>query len=80
MLLDDTSSSVWLIERGAGGRIGLVGVAFNRRITAQYDLAETQYFQGSLSMVRLDPVGSDRPDEPAGCDTSETPADMKPKF
>ena len=79
VLLDDPSSSIWLIERGPPGRIGLVGVAFNRRITARYDLTETWYFQGELSMLRLDPIGADRPDSRARCDTVETPADMKPK-
>ena len=56
-----------------------MGVAFNRRITAHYDLAETSTSKAMLSMLRLDPVGVDRPDSRAGCDTVKTPADMKPK-
>jgi hypothetical protein len=79
-LFEDTTESIWFVERGAAGRLGLVGLAFDRQLTDHYELTDTWYFRGGLSMVRLDPIGLDRPRPEARCDTVETPDDMKPKL
>lgn len=78
ILLEDTTSSIWYIERGGPGRVSIVGLAFDGEMMAHYELHEAWYFRGQLTLVRLDPVDADRPRSRAACDTVETPADMRP--
>jgi hypothetical protein len=78
VLLEDTTTSIWYVERGGGGRLSVVGLAFDPEVTARYVLHDAWYFQGELTLVRLDPVEADRPRSRAACDTVETPADMRP--
>jgi mannosyltransferase len=78
VLFEDTSSSIWYVDRLAAGRLGIVGMAFDADIAARYDQSDPWYFQGDLTLMRLDPIGSGRPQGDAPCDTVPTPADMLP--
>lgn len=72
-LLEDTTRSIWYVERGGGGRMSIVGLAFDGEVTAHLELHEPWYFAGDLTLVRLDPVDGDRPRSRAACDTVENP-------
>lgn len=75
VLLEDPTRSVWFVDRGELGRAAIAGLAFDEEVGHAYRLAEPPwYFEGSLVLVRLDPVGSDRPRQVAPCDTVPPPA------
>jgi hypothetical protein len=78
VLFEDTSRSIWYVDRLASGRLGIVGMAFDADIAARYDQSDPWYFQGDLTLMRLDPIGSGRPRGDAPCATVATPADMLP--
>lgn len=70
-LLEDTTGSIWYVERGWAGRVSVAGLAFDSEVMARYELHEAWHFEGELSLTRLDPVGADRPRGGAPCDTVE---------
>lgn len=76
VMLEDTSGSIWYVDRTLNGRLRIVGMAFDSRLRAAYDLVEPWYFLGGLTLTRLDPVGSRRPRGEAPCDVAPRPADM----
>jgi Dolichyl-phosphate-mannose-protein mannosyltransferase len=78
VFFEDTSRSIWFVDRLARGRHGVLGLAFDEDVTARFDVIDPWYFEGELTLARLDPVGSDRPRSTGSCDTVPTPADMRP--
>jgi mannosyltransferase len=75
-VLADTSASFWYVDRGPIGRLAIYGIAIDQQVTDHYVVREPPwYFQGGVVMVRLDPVGSDRPRATAACDTIDPPED-----
>jgi hypothetical protein len=78
VFFEDTSGSIWFVDRLARGRHGVLGLAFDEDVTARFDVIDPWYFEGELTLARLDPVGSDRPRAVGSCDTVPTPADMRP--
>jgi hypothetical protein len=78
VMFADTSRSIWYVDRLPEGRLGIVGMAFDRQVAARYELVDPWYFGGDLTLTRLDPVGSHRARAQAPCDVVPTPADMRP--
>lgn len=71
LLLNDTTTSVWLVERLRIGRTYVAGFAFDAEIADHYEMTEW-FFQGDLTLVRFDPIGAERP-APVPCDTVPNP-------
>lgn len=75
LLLDDSQThSVWFAERGRWGRAAVAGLAFNNEIHERYVMSDAWFFAGDLTLVRLDPIGSEgasRPEVP--CSTVPEP-------
>jgi hypothetical protein len=78
VLLEDTSGSIWYVDRLPEGRHAIVRMAFDEQLAAHYHLVDPWFFEGDLTLTRLDPIGRDRPRGEAPCDTVATPADMRP--
>jgi hypothetical protein len=78
VFFEDTSGSIWYVDRLPQGRLGVLGLAFDEEVTARFRVVDPWYFEGELTLSRLDPVGSDRPRGDAPCETVPTPADMIP--
>jgi hypothetical protein len=79
ILLRDTSHSIWYVDRTNMGHLAVIGLAFDPQITAHYRLTDPAwFFRGDLTLVRLDPIGVDRPRSRASCDSSRIPPDMRP--
>jgi mannosyltransferase len=75
-VLADTSASWWYADRGSSGRLAIFGIAINENITAHYEVREPPwYFKGGVVLVRLDPIGTDRPRAVASCTTVDPPDD-----
>ena len=79
VFFDDTSESIWYVDRGQGGRLGVLGLAFDREVGARYRVVDPWYFGGDLTLTRLDPFASERPRGGVRCDTVPTPDDMRPR-
>jgi mannosyltransferase len=74
VLADDGSGAIWYADRGKWGRIGVAALAFSDEVAARYDITDAWYFEGDLTLVRLDPVDADRPARPdATCETVPPP-------
>jgi mannosyltransferase len=78
VFMRDTSESIWFVDRLPQGRLGVLGLAFDPEVGANYRVVDPWYFEGELTLARLDPVGSERPRGDGACDTVPTPADMRP--
>jgi hypothetical protein len=78
VFFEDTSGSIWYVDRLPRGRMGVLGLAFDEEVGARFRVVDPWYFEGELTLTRLDPVGSDRPRGDAPCETIPTPADMIP--
>lgn len=78
LVLDDADESIWYVDRTPDGRLAILGLVFNTRLATGYRLVEPWYFEGDLTLTRLDPVGRDRPRGEAPCDVVPTPEDMLP--
>jgi hypothetical protein len=78
LMLEDTSGSIWYVDRTPNGRLSVLGLAFDRRLATGYRLTEPWYFEGDLTLTRLDPADSPRPRARADCNVVPTPADMIP--
>lgn len=73
ILLTDTSSSVWYIERLPTGRAFVAAYAFDPNIADRYEMTDW-FFEGDLTLVRFDPLGAERPAS-VPCDTVPKPED-----
>lgn len=73
VLLEDTSGSVWFVDRTDVGYAVIAGMAFDEELREHFDVQKVWHFEGMLSLTRLDPVGSERPRGSAPCDTVEPP-------
>lgn len=73
VLLQDTSGSVWFVDRDKVGYVVIAGLAFDEEVREHFDVQQVWHFEGLLSLTRLDPVGSERPRGSAPCDTVEPP-------
>jgi hypothetical protein len=78
VFFEDTSGSIWFVDRLAKGRLGVLGLAFDEDVGARFRVVDPWYFEGDLTLTRLDPIGSERPRGDGACDTIPTPADMRP--
>ena len=78
VMLEDTSGSIWYVDRLPSGRLGIVGLAFDEQLATGYRIVDPWYFEGDLTLTRLDPVGSHRHRGDAPCTVAPTPADMQP--
>jgi hypothetical protein len=78
VFFEDTSGSIWFVDRLPQGRMGMVGLAFDAEVASRYDFVDPWYFVGDLTLARLDPAGSGRPRGAAPCATVATPADVLP--
>jgi hypothetical protein len=78
LLLEDGSGSIWYVDRLESGRMGIVGMAFDEDIATKFTLLDPPwYFDGDLTLTRLDPVGTP-PRRQVPCASAPTPADMLP--
>ena len=78
VFFEDTTRSIWFIDRLPEGRHGVLGLAFDPDVGERFRVVDPWYFVGDLTLTRLDPVGSDRPRGESPCETVPTPADMLP--
>jgi hypothetical protein len=78
LLLEEGTSSIWYVDRLESGRMGIVGMAFDEDIATKFTLLDPPwYFDGDLTLTRLDPVGAPRRQH-VPCASAPTPADMLP--
>jgi mannosyltransferase len=78
LLLEDPSGSIWYVDRMESGRLGIVGLAFDADVATEFKLlSDPWYFEGDLTLTRLDPLDAP-PRERVACDTVATPDDMLP--
>jgi hypothetical protein len=74
LLADSGSGPIWYAERSHAGRIGIAGLAFDDEIRDRYDMTRAWYFEGSLTLVRLDPRDGTQVARPSvPCDTIRRP-------
>ena len=74
LLTDSGSGSVWYAERSHTGRVVMAGVALSDEIQERYEMTPAWYFEGELTLVRLDPRDGTRPARPSvACDTVPGP-------